>query len=366
MTEATGPERVRSAEQIELSVREAAAGVAPRNDAGRWAAKVDRLDVVQRDGVRGTNVACRRLTGPVQGFGKMWQKTYRLTVGTAVTPEQAITTWKAHFPEFWPAWNRFAGALTGISPGDVALLDLAIGGGVKLSTGVFVLYADEESFTLMTPQGHMFAGWITFSAEGGPDGTAVQAQVLMRANDPLYELGMMFGGHRKEDVFWAETLTALGRYLGRPRPGRIHPHRVRGQQPAVAQRQQCLAQLHGAQHAADPGRPGHGPAPAPRLTRPASRGDKDVWYRQCTVTLTPWSWAAGRTAWRPRSRSAPPACASWSSKAARRSAGAAGPRNSPCRDSGTTSARPPIRWPWPPRSSAVSTSPHAVSGSPAL
>ena len=96
----------------------------------------------------------------------------------------------------------------------MALLDLAIGGGVKLSTGVFVLYADEESFTLMTPQGHMFAGWITFSAERDAAGTAVQAQVLMRANDPLYELGMMFGGHRKEDVFWAETLTALGRYLG--------------------------------------------------------------------------------------------------------------------------------------------------------
>src|SRR5580693_5242138 len=127
-------------------------------------------------------------SGPAQGFGKMWQKTYRLTVGTAVTPQQAIVTWKAHFPEFWPAGNRFAGALTGISPGDVALLDLAIGGGVKLSTGVFVLYADEESFTLMTPQGHMFAGWITFSAERDAASTAVQAQVLMRANDPLYEL----------------------------------------------------------------------------------------------------------------------------------------------------------------------------------
>ena len=202
MTEATGPERVRSAEQIELSHREAGAGVAPRNDAGRWAAKVDRLDVVARDGVRGTNVAGRRLTGPVQGFGKMWQKTYRLTVGEAVSPQQAIATWKAHFPEFWPKGNRFAGALTGISPGDVALLDLAIGGGVKLSTGVFVLYADEESFTLMTPQGHMFAGWITFSAEDTPAGTVIQAQVLMRANDPLYEVAMTLGGHHKEDVFW--------------------------------------------------------------------------------------------------------------------------------------------------------------------
>jgi hypothetical protein len=214
VTEATGPERVRSAEQIELSHREAGAGVVPRNDAGRWAAKVDRLDVVARDGVRGTNVAGRRLTGPVQGFGKMWQKTYRLTAGAAVTPEQAITTWKAHFPEFWPKGNRFAGALTGISPGDVALLDLAIGGGVKLSTGVFVLYADEESFTLMTPQGHMFAGWITFSAEGTPAGTVIQAQVLMRANDPLYEVAMTLGGHRKEDVFWVQTLTALGHRLG--------------------------------------------------------------------------------------------------------------------------------------------------------
>jgi hypothetical protein len=104
--------------------------------------------------------------------------------------------------------------LTGINPGDVALLDLAIGGGVKLSTGVFVLYADAESFTLMTPQGHMFAGWITFSAEREGDTTAVQAQVLMRANDPLYEIAMTLGGHRKEDKFWAATLTALGQRLG--------------------------------------------------------------------------------------------------------------------------------------------------------
>ncbi len=218
MTEAAGPDRATSAEQIELSVREASAAVTPRGavrkDVGRWAAKVDRLDVPQRDGMRGTNVAGRRLTGPVQGFGKMWQKTYRLTLPGDITPQQAIATWKAHFPEFWPPGNRFAGALTGISPGDVALLDLAIGGGVKLSTGVFVLYADEESFTLMTPQGHMFAGWITFSAEPAAPGTAVQAQVLMRANDPLYELAMTFGGHRKEDVFWAQTLTALGSYLG--------------------------------------------------------------------------------------------------------------------------------------------------------
>jgi len=184
----------------------------PRN-ASSWATKVDRLQVEPRDGVSGANVAGRRLTGPIQGFGKMWQKTYSTNLGAAATPQQVIATWKAHFPEFWPKGNRFAGALAGISPGDVALLDLTVGG-VKLSTGVFVLYADEDSFTLMTPEGHMFAGWISFSAETANEGTLVQAQVLMRANDPLYELGLTFGGHRKEDQFWNQTLSALAKRFG--------------------------------------------------------------------------------------------------------------------------------------------------------
>ena len=244
MTETAGPDKVATADQIGLSAREAAAPppgtipphsaahavppqavpphsaaqAVPPRDSASWARKVDRLEVDHRSGVRGTNVAGRRLTGPVQGFGKMWQKTYRMDAGPEITPEQAIATWREHFPEFWPKGNRFAGALTGINPGDVALLDLSIGGGVKLSTGVFVLYADAESFTLMTPQGHMFAGWITFSAEREGDTTAVQAQVLMRANDPLYEIAMTLGGHRKEDKFWAATLTALGRRLGLPDP----------------------------------------------------------------------------------------------------------------------------------------------------
>jgi hypothetical protein len=228
MTDTAGPDRVASAEQIGLSAREAAAVPAPDRapdgartaprDTDSWAKKVDRLEVDPRAGVRGTNVAGRRLTGPVQGFGKMWQKTYRMSAGSAIEPEAAIATWRQHFPEFWPQGNRFAGALTGINPGDVALLDLAIGGGVKLSTGVFVLYADAESFTLMTPQGHMFAGWITFSAEREGDQTMVQAQVLMRANDPIYEIGMMLGGHAKEDKFWAATLASLGQRLGVPDP----------------------------------------------------------------------------------------------------------------------------------------------------
>src|ERR1700755_3263480 len=96
-----GPDRVASAEQIGLSAREAAAipppeaarlapRAAPPRDVASWARKIDRLEVDPREGVRGTNVAGRRLTGPVQGFGKMWQKTYRMNAGPDITPEQAI------------------------------------------------------------------------------------------------------------------------------------------------------------------------------------------------------------------------------------------------------------------------------------
>ena len=83
---------------------------------------------------------------------------------------------------------------------------MALPGRLKLSTGVMVLYADEESFTLMTPQGHMFAGWITFSATERDGCTVAQAQVLMRASDPIFELGLTLGGHAQEDVFWQQTL----------------------------------------------------------------------------------------------------------------------------------------------------------------
>lgn len=104
----------------------------------------------------------------------------RNAIAEVAGPEQVITEWKENFPKFWPENN----------------------------------YADEESFTLMTPQGHMFAGWITFSAYAKNDKTVVQAQVLMRANDPMYEMGLVMGGHKKEDVFWEHTLGALAAHLG--------------------------------------------------------------------------------------------------------------------------------------------------------
>ena len=131
------------------------------------------------------------------------------------SPAEVVATWRRDFGSFWPPGNRFYGPFTGLEPGEVALLNLTMPGGLELSTGVLVLYADEEGFTLMTPEGHQFAGWITFNAfTRRRAGTTAQAQVLMRSSDPIYEIGMAFGGHRVEDRFWAATLTALAASFG--------------------------------------------------------------------------------------------------------------------------------------------------------
>jgi hypothetical protein len=193
------------------------AELTPR-DAAYWAKHVTtlRLGDVPAEALN-LNVTGKRVVGPLQGFGKLWQKTYRVELtGVQTSPTEVIATWKREFGSFWPPSGRFYGPLTSIAPGDVALLNLSAGGGVKLSTGILVLYADEESFTFMTPEGHIFAGWITFSAAAsGRDGvTAAQAQVLLRANDPLYELGMPIIVQRREDRFWQETLANLARHLG--------------------------------------------------------------------------------------------------------------------------------------------------------
>ena len=181
-----------------------------------WAGPVSRLNVPDvPDGAASINVEGRRVTSPIQGFGKMWQKTYQVRLpAETVSPTDLIAMWKLRFPEFWPEGNTFYGPLTGIEPGEVALISATLPGRMKLSTGVMVLYADEESFTLMTPQGHMFAGWITFSATERDGETVAQAQVLMRASDPIFELGLALGGHKQEDRFWNHTLTQVADAFG--------------------------------------------------------------------------------------------------------------------------------------------------------
>ncbi len=83
-----------------------------------------------------------------------------------------------------------------------------------LFTGVMVMYADEESFSLMTPEGHPIAGWITFSAHKDGDDTVVQVQSLVRAADPIYELGERLGAHKVNDEFWRSTVASFAGHFG--------------------------------------------------------------------------------------------------------------------------------------------------------
>ena len=188
-----------------------AAAEAHRQSDANWSKPVDRLAVGELPATAlNLNVEGRRLVGPVQGFGQLWQKRYRIRLeGAETAPEQVISTWKSEFGTFWPKGASFYGPITGIAPGEVALLNLAVPGGQTLSTGVMVIYADEESFTFMTPEGHMFAAWITFSAHQDDATTVVQIETLLRANDPIYEVTMALGGHKRENAFWLATLHNL-------------------------------------------------------------------------------------------------------------------------------------------------------------
>ncbi len=185
-------------------------------DGEYWAKPVSRLKVseVSQEAIN-LNVEGRHVVGPLQGFGKMWQKTYWVRLSNAeITPAEVISQWKENFQAYWPEGNRFYAPLTGIAPGEVAVMNLSTPGGITLSTGVMVIYADQESFTFMTPEGHIFSGWITFSAFESDDCTVAQAQILMRPNDPLYELGFRLGGSKAEDEFWIKTLGSLAEHHG--------------------------------------------------------------------------------------------------------------------------------------------------------
>jgi hypothetical protein len=190
-------------------------------DAANWAKRVDRLSAQGVVGASVDSVSGKRVSGPLQGFGQLWQKTFRVTLeGSSLSPQEVIAIWKERFPTFCPKTGRFYEPLAVIVPGEVALLDIdpVPGSPIKFSTGVLVLYADDESFTFINPEGHALSAWITFSAYREGDTTVAQAQALERTSDPFDELGYMLGGNRMNDRFWTETLTNVGRAMGATEP----------------------------------------------------------------------------------------------------------------------------------------------------
>jgi hypothetical protein len=185
-------------------------------DAAFWVRWVERLEVSDvPKGAANVNVQGRREVGALQGFGRLWQKTYRVRLeGANVTPAQVVQAWKEHFPEFQPPTSRFYPSLAGVAPGEVLFIRASVGG-MLVYTGVRLLYADDESFTVMTPEGHPESGWNTFSAYQDEDGTAAaQIQSLARANDPIYELGFRIVGSTTQERIWTHVLKSLAAHFG--------------------------------------------------------------------------------------------------------------------------------------------------------
>jgi hypothetical protein len=179
-----------------------------------WAKPVDRLMVESfpKEALN-LNVEGRKLTGPFQGFGQLWHKTYRIRLeNQQLTPAETIQIWKQNLPKFKPAEKRFYPSPAGIQPGEIILINARTEGG-PISTGVMVLYSGKNSFTLITLQGHPEAGWVTFSAYKDDLDTVLQVDVLARSSDPLYELAFRLVGTKAQDRIWTHVLTSLAEHF---------------------------------------------------------------------------------------------------------------------------------------------------------
>ena len=187
-----------------------------RDDAN-WAKPVKRLEAADITGAWNENVRGRRIAAANGGFGRLFQKTFAVSiVGAAVTPQEVIKTWKTHFAEFWPKGQKMFLPATGIAPGEVGLINASVPGTPTMATGVLVIYADDESFSFLSPEGHPFAGPLTFSAFVEDGVTVAQVHELTRASDPFWELAMMVPvlGERMQNDIWRSTLRNLATNFG--------------------------------------------------------------------------------------------------------------------------------------------------------
>lgn len=94
-------------------------------DATHWARSGRMLDVADvPPGATNLNVDGQELSGALQGFGQLWQKTYRVRIPASVgTPEQVMRIWKANFARFQPQDNHFHPPRSGMQPGNIIFID---------------------------------------------------------------------------------------------------------------------------------------------------------------------------------------------------------------------------------------------------
>jgi anti-anti-sigma regulatory factor len=179
-----------------------------------WSPYLKKLQVpAMPAGVINLNIDGRKAAGPIQGFGQLWEKTYKLHLtDIALSPPQVIEIMKANFTGFQPPQNRFYPSEHGIKPGEIIIINASTPGGL-IATGVLVLYADEHSFIFITPQGHPEAGWVTFTAYEENGSTMMQIQGLARASDLIYEAAFRLLGSNLQQQIWTHVLESLARHV---------------------------------------------------------------------------------------------------------------------------------------------------------
>ena len=135
------------------------------------------------------NVHGRDVVNPTHGFGQLWRRTYRIKLkGVQSSTAEVMKYWKDHFPEFQPDENRFLPTSDGVQPGELVFIDAklinapGLGNLTPMASGVMVIYADDESFTVMTPEGFPVSGFNTFSVYEEDDDVFAQVQGLERAS----------------------------------------------------------------------------------------------------------------------------------------------------------------------------------------
>lgn len=193
------------------------------HDDQHWAAPVSTLKPSEvPEGATNINVEGKQVASPMQGFGQLWEKKFRVRLeGSRLSPAEVIQIWKANFTKFQPEYNRFYPTHEGVSPGEVMFIDSSVPvmpgtpGVLPITTGVMVLYSDEQSFTVITPEGHPESGWNTFSAYDDNGTTVAMIQSLTRATDPIYEFGFRFmGGSQMQDETWTHVIRQLAKACG--------------------------------------------------------------------------------------------------------------------------------------------------------
>lgn len=186
-------------------------------DEANWAKPQRTLEPDVVAGAVNANVRGRRLNAANGGFGRLFQKTFSVRLeGVEVGPQDVIRIWKSEFGSFWPKGQRMFLPASGIAPGEVGVINASLPGAPTMATGVLVIYADDESFSFMSPEGHPFAGPLTFSAYRDGATTVAQVYELTRASDPFWELAMMLPvlGERMQNDIWRATLRNLAKRFG--------------------------------------------------------------------------------------------------------------------------------------------------------